>query len=75
MKPRQFASIVLLSIKVGKTVKRSFKLKEKLNNYNLKINKENFTSAGSTKFGGAEKGQEFELRTITEKSTKIKILK
>lgn len=28
------------------------------------------TSFGSTKFGGAENGQEFELSTITEKSTK-----
>ena len=31
---------------------------------------ENFTSIGKTKFGGAENGHEFELRTITEKSTK-----
>jgi hypothetical protein len=35
----------------------------------LKNDRENFTSAGRTKFGGAENGHEFELRTMTEKST------
>jgi hypothetical protein len=34
-------------------------------------NHESLTSIGKTKFGEAENGQEFELRTITEKSTEI----
>jgi hypothetical protein len=34
-----------------------------------KNNKENSTSAGKKKFGGAENGHELELRTMTEKST------
>ncbi len=33
-------------------------------------NHENHTSIGKAKFGEAENGQEFELSTITEKSTK-----
>jgi hypothetical protein len=30
------------------------------------------TSGGKTKFGGGENGHEFELRTMTEKSTKMR---
>jgi hypothetical protein len=38
-------------------------LSNKINNY------KSLTSIGKAKFGEAENGHEFELRTITEKST------
>ena len=61
---------MLLRIKISKTVKCAFKLKEKFHKYDRNgMKKINITSGERIKLGGAEKGQEFELRTMTEKST------
>ena len=73
VKPCQFATIVLLSIKMRETVKCSFELKWTLSDSNERDEmKTMHTSWGKTNCGGAEKGHEFELRTIIEKSTRRK---
>jgi len=62
-----------MRIIIFKTVKCWFKLNKQAlkfqNNYS------NITSIGKLNDGGAVNGHEFELRTITEKSTKTNILK